>query len=547
MERRVLLAVVLSSFVLVAYPAVLAKIYPVAKSDNIPMSTERSDSPTSVAEQGELVKQTAGTSARLEKPESYHRVDTQRLSAVYSDRSGGIQLLVLPEYMDLDANQPVVVLHGERLSEHLLGLLTADEAHADQLLITGYDCSFNGQRTTCRGITSEGVEVTKDFVMDEGASVIRGSLIFTNSTDHEAVIATDIVLALTTTNHGQRTSYTKPAEVVVATSDRLYRASRDAVVRKGKQFNVQPSSLGLIERHFCIVGRFGQQIKAVHATALSGGQGIQARARLRMLIAPRTSQTVPVELYAGPTDYRMLKSAGSGFAEVIKPGFLSHVGFVLLAILNGIHLVVRNYGVAIILLTIMVSIVLVPFNLMSIKSMQRMKAIQPAVEKLRVACKDNKEKFNREYMELLKKHRVNPLAGCLVPLLIQMPIFFSLLQVLSNAIELRGAQFLWIHDLSAPDRLARLPVSLPIFGNELNLLPLLTVVAMFIQQRISQASMPKTCSEDMPDMSVIMLAVFAVWMYHAPAGPVIYWLVNTVIMIAWFRIALRQPRIIEAA
>lgn len=177
--------------------------------------------------------------------------------------------------------------------------------------------------------------------------------------------------------------------------------------------------------------------------------------------------------------------------------------------------------------------------------MQHMKAIQPLAEALRVKYKDNTEKFNKEYMALLKKHHVNPLAGCLVPLLIQMPIFLALLRVLANSIELRGAHFLWIQDLSAPDHVARIPISLPFLGDQLNLLPLLTIVAMFAQQKISQASLQQTNPEGMPDMSLIMLIMFGAWMYHAPAGPVLYWLTNTIIMIVWFKMANLRPVTIE--
>ena len=146
----------------------------------------------------------------------------------------------------------------------------------------------------------------------------------------------------------------------------------------------------------------------------------------------------------------------------------------------------------------------------------------------------------------MKKHHINPLAGCLVPLLVQMPVFFALLRVLSNSIELRGANYLWIKDLSAPDHLAKLPFVLPFFGDELNLLPLLTIVAMFLQQKISQGSMGAANPQGTPDMSLIMLIIFGIWMYHAPSGPVLYWLVNTSIMVVWFKMVNLRPVVLEA-
>ncbi len=165
--------------------------------------------------------------------------------------------------------------------------------------------------------------------------------------------------------------------------------------------------------------------------------------------------------------------------------------------------------------------------------MKEMQALQPHIEELRKHYKDNPQKLNKEIMELYRKHKVNPFSGCL-PLLLQMPIFFALYQALMRSISLRGATFLWIKDLSHPDRLFLLPNSLPILGNEINILPIVMTVGMFIQQKISMTSTATSGSaEQQKIMMIIMPLMFGLIFYHMPAGLVLYWFVNSMLMLAF--------------
>ena len=118
--------------------------------------------------------------------------------------------------------------------------------------------------------------------------------------------------------------------------------------------------------------------------------------------------------------------------------------------------------------------------------MRKMQEIQPKMENLRSEHKDNHQKLNKEMMELYKKHKVNPMGGCL-PMLLQMPIFIALYQTLMRSVELKGASFLWIKDLSMPDKAFTLPHALPLLGNAINVLPILMIGAMMLQQKLSMA------------------------------------------------------------
>jgi YidC/Oxa1 family membrane protein insertase len=185
----------------------------------------------------------------------------------------------------------------------------------------------------------------------------------------------------------------------------------------------------------------------------------------------------------------------------------------LLALLRWFHGYVGNFGVAIILLTVVVRVVLFPLTYRGMVSMKRMQKLQPRMTALREKFKNDKERMNREVMELYRRHKVNPLGGCL-PIVVQIPIFFALYSALISAIELRHAPFgLWIQDLSAHDGLY--------------LLPLVMGGTMFFQQRMTPSSMDPTQAKIMMWMPV----VFTVFMLSFPSGLMVYWSTSNLLSI----------------
>jgi YidC/Oxa1 family membrane protein insertase len=166
------------------------------------------------------------------------------------------------------------------------------------------------------------------------------------------------------------------------------------------------------------------------------------------------------------------------------------------------------------------------------RSMKEMQILAPKVEELRAKYKDNPQKLNQETLALYREHKVNPLGGCL-PMLLQMPILFALYQVLMRSVALRGANFLWIKDLSMPDRLLILPFSIPVLGNELNILPILMTIGMFVQQKVSTVSSSSSSAQQQKMMMIIMPVMFLVFFYHLPAGLVLYWVVNSTLMLVY--------------
>ena len=241
-------------------------------------------------------------------------------------------------------------------------------------------------------------------------------------------------------------------------------------------------------------------------------------------LEPGEAAADTVRICAGPMLTTVLGSLGPGFDQVINFGFFDFFGKILVTGLLWFNRYVQNYGLAIILLTMVVRVGLFPLNQKSYKSMKEMQAVQPLVTELREKHKNNPQEMNKKMMALYREHKVNPLGGCL-PMLFQMPIFIALFQALRNAVELRGAQFLWIADLSEPDRLFELtkPINLPI-----NLLPLLVIIAMVVQQRMTPMAAGGQ-SETQQKMMQYMPIFFGFIFYNMPAGLTVYFLVTTVL------------------
>ena len=222
----------------------------------------------------------------------------------------------------------------------------------------------------------------------------------------------------------------------------------------------------------------------------------------------------------GPKDGQVLSAAGDHLDRALDFGWFWFIAVPLLRLLRIFKSITGNYGIAIILLTVLVKAATIPLSRAQYRSMQKMQQLQPHLERLRERNKEDPNAMQREMMELYRKHGVNPLSGC-VPMILQIPIFVGLYNALLNAIELRHAPFVWwINDLSAPDRLTVAGLSIPV-------LVIIMGASMLVQQWMTPAQGDPTQRR----MMMIMPVVFTVMFLKFPSGLVLYWLVNNVISI----------------
>jgi len=246
------------------------------------------------------------------------------------------------------------------------------------------------------------------------------------------------------------------------------------------------------------------------------------------LVLPIPASGVPQRLllYAGPNDYWALDKIGFHLEDLVDLGWRWLLPFsrAILRVLVFLHGFVPNYGLVILLLSALVKVVFHPLTASSMKSMRAMQRIQPEIEKIRKKYESDPQKMNTAVFALYKENKVNPLGGCL-PLLIQMPVLFSLYQVFLHAIELRQAPFVaWINDLSAPDTLFSIK-GFP-FPVEIRILPLIMFGSAILQQRMTPTD-PRQ-AQTMQLMNVFLLVLF----YNLPSGLVLYWTVTNLLTAA---------------
>ncbi len=231
-------------------------------------------------------------------------------------------------------------------------------------------------------------------------------------------------------------------------------------------------------------------------------------------------------LYTGPTITKnlegMVKDFGAnrpdGLDKLVDYGMLSFISVIIFWLMTLIHNVVNNWGVAIILVTVLIKLLFYPLSAKSYKSMAKMRMLQPRMKKLQELYKGDRQKLGRKMMEMYKEEKVNPASGCL-PILIQIPVFIALYWVLLESVQLRQAPFVfWLHDLASKD---------PYF-----ILPILMGISMFVQQKIS----PTSADPMQARIMMLMPVIFTVFFASFPSGLVLYWLTNNVISIAqqWY-------------
>ena len=226
--------------------------------------------------------------------------------------------------------------------------------------------------------------------------------------------------------------------------------------------------------------------------------------------------------YAGPKSIEALKVVDASLPAIVDFGFFGFIARPLLFIMQTSYSVVGNWGFAIILLTLIVRLCVLPFNIMSFRSMKAMQKVQPAIQALREKYKEDPMRLNQEMMAVMKENGANPVGGCL-PMLLQIPIFFALYRVIGSSVDLYGSPFIgWIHDLSSYDPYYVLPVLMSVF--------------MFIQQKIT----PSTMDPMQAKIMLFLPVVFSLFMLQLPSGLTLYMVVSTLFGIVQQYLIMRE-------
>lgn len=298
-------------------------------------------------------------------------------------------------------------------------------------------------------------------------------------------------------------------------TDKFKKISFDEMKKANLSKNANDGWIGMVQHYFVSAWLPKQESAREYYTDQLGNDLFSVGSKQSMgTVASGGSGTIGARLFSGPQEQAHLKEVAPGLEYAVDYGWLTVVATPLFWLLSQIQKLVQNWGVAIILLTVLIKAVFYPLSAASYKSMAQMRKVAPRLQQIKERYGDDREKLHKAMMELYKNEKINPMGGCL-PIIVQVPVFIALYWVLLGSVEMRQAPFmLWITDLTATD---------PYF-----VLPVLMGASMIIQTSLN----PTPPDPIQAKMMKIMPVAFSVFFFFFPAGLVLYWLVNNILSIA---------------
>lgn len=559
MEKKTVLAIVLSIVVIVIYYSVMQVFFPVKQAG--PATKQETSlsvtEPSSSAEaESSAPPVSAVPSEEIEIADvQYVSVNTDLLDVKLSNEGGDIVSFKLKEHRDGD-EEVDMILSGN------------SEAHAFSLALGGRDAgtikdTFHVTRISdyeiefSRPYTSGGVPFTlkKTYTFAPGEYMFR--LDITVESETAAVpLNFDGESGRTawTLNFGpqigprfksldEREEYRRYITYINGKrKEEKVTASQDAII------SVPVSWVGIAGKYFTLIAVPDSVVYGYIFSMKDSPDGLDNASRLyierpafnsrsqtdtfRFYLGPKTSSTLDayetnMSIWKDMGDLHLSDAANtSGLGAILNP-----LEWVLKKLLTLFYKIIPNYGIAIILVTLLVKLILFPLTRKGSESTLRMQGIAPKIKELQEKYKDNPMKLNAEMSALYKKEGYNPLSGCL-PMLLQIPIFFAMYNLFNNHFDLRGAVFIsgWIPDLSQPEYVYSFaPFKIPILGwSEIRLLPFIYVGSQLLYGRVAQTPDQKGNAQ-MKMMLYVMPIVFFFVLYNVPSGLLVYWIMSNIL------------------
>ncbi len=538
MEKRSLIAIVLSLLVLIAYQEIVSYLYPPVKKDMPTYPEELTTpplplpAPTSPAKSVLPFQRKAEVSGALVNEQEKVQeitVENEVYTALFSSLGGRLKSFRLKQYRtDIkEDSSPLEIIVSGYNGELPLGIEFGSNGatEKDDFLLyqlEGGDLYLTGDETgslTFIGQEPGGLMITKTFLFSgSGYGFEMEVLVEGDRGDRVSEITLKWVRGSVANQNGGYYDFSG----AIALLGRKLIKEETSDLEQGKLLQGEVRWAGYADTYFLAAAIPPDQENASLQLQTHNGT---LEARILTPWNPQKGSAI-YTLYIGPKDLDALDAADQTFSRAVDFGWFSFIAIPLLYLLRFSHRLTGNYGADIVLLTVLVKILFLPLTNKSFKSMSDMKKLQPQMERMRAKYKDNREQMNKEIMELYRRYKVNPLGGCL-PMLLQFPVFIGLYQVLMQSIELRHAPFWgWINDLSQPDRLGTLAIPFvdpPGF-------PILTLFmggTMFLQQLMT----PPMGDPIQQRLMMFMPLIFTVMFVNFPAGLVLYWLINNVLSV----------------
>ncbi len=362
---------------------------------------------------------------------------------------------------------------------------------------------------------NQGLSITKTFTFTKGQYDVSVSYNVENRTGSAATVQpyAQLKQVMEFEDDGNMFMPTYRGAAYSTEDDRYQKYSFDEIEDENLRETTKAGWVGMLEHYFVSAWVPSQeQTNTLYSRNLKNQYAVIGVLSPSNTIASGESTTLVSTLYMGPKDQDSLAKIARGLDLTVDYGILFWISQPLFALLTFLHSLVNNWGVAIILITIVVKGAMYWLTKKQYESMARMRNLAPKMQQLKDRFGDDRQKMSQAMMELYRKEKVNPMGGCL-PLILQMPIFLALYWVLMESVELRHADFvLWITDLSTKD---------PYF-----VLPILTGASMYLLQKMQPTTITDPMQQKIMQWMPVAMSVFFLWF---PAGLVLYWLVSNVI------------------
>jgi YidC/Oxa1 family membrane protein insertase len=545
-QARLLIAIVLSALVFLVWQFFFVDKEDVKKSAGkveqaaVKEEPVKAPEPQIKVQESEGVMKTDISGSETSMPERISKsitVDTPFFRAQLSEQGAGFTSFILKKYREkvakdsplqqlLPQKVPVKTILTGFAGKSFGGLDNA--VFSTKLNVDTVSIKDVAQEITFYWKSDQGVEVEKTYRFSPDSYLIGLSVNIINRSDRAIQDKLFVTLNGSVPNDKRAYGFEGPSAFI---NDKLEEVKIKKIADKST-YSGNLKWIGMQDRYFLMSVIPDKVEEAAMRLSLKGDDLIEAQyLGPDTDIRPGTQHTFKYLIFFGPKSTKILGQVGHDLDKALNFGWFDILAKPCVWLMNMLYGVIPNYGVAIIILTILIKIVLWPLGSKSYKSMSEMKKIQPLMKEIREKYKDDKKKMNEEVMSLYRTYKINPLGGCL-PMVVQLPVFFALYRMLYQAIELRHAPFfLWIDDLSAPDRLFhfnidKIPFMEPPYG-----IPVLTLImgaTMLLQQKMS----PPMGDPTQAKMMMFMPLIFTVIFINFSSGLVLYWLVNNILSIS---------------
>ncbi len=538
-QARVILAIVLSFLVFFLWEYFTVDKDTVKKTREETQITQVENSKKIAQKETSDVVNT--TNGALEKPDMVEgtgrtiTIDTKLYTAQISENGAVLKSLILKKYREtVEKDAPFKELISRDLINGV-GRTWLKNKNGNQILKAVYHAETSSEHVEIKEnqtisflwVSTDGITIEKEYRFSPDSYLIGLNLTIKNGTGLPLVDALVLSIEKKFPEEGSRYGFVGPSALI----NNKLKQIKTKKLKDQDTFEGKVNWIALQDRYF-LESVIPENSDDAKLRVLQQEDGVLESRLITQMenIDPGQKKQFLFDLYFGPKSMKVLTGMDNKLDKAINFGMFDILAKPCLWLMNFVYGFIPNYGIAIIILTIITKLLLWPLGNKSYKSMGEMKKIQPLMAELREKYKDDKKKMNQELMGLYKVYKINPMGGCL-PMVVQMPIFFALYRMLYEAIELRHAPFfMWINDLSAPDRLFSFDFTIPFMEAPYGI-PVLTIImggTMFLQQKLT----PTPGDPAQAKMMMFMPIIFTVIFINFSSGLVLYWLINNILSIA---------------